>query len=86
MQLLWDTSVANNRLQIWKYLELTTTSDSAKAYANAAKAFGMGHAFCREMAVDKDFWLVGSRPLPWWITEVTLSARCDIRCAWLHVL
>ena len=86
MHLPWDTSVANDLLQIWKHLELTTASDSAEAYANAAKAFGMGRVFCREMAMNEDFWLVASRPLSWWVFEVTWSARCDVRCAWLSVL
>ena len=78
MRHLWDTLVAKD-LQIWKNLELTNTSDSAEAYANAAKAFGMNEVFCREMEKNEDYWLVGSRPLSWWVSEVALSASFDVR-------
>ena len=82
----WDTLVARDLLQFWKNLELTNTSDSAEAYANAAKAFGMNGVFCREIGRNEDYWLVGSRPLSWWVSEVALSARFGVRCAWLFVL
>lgn len=54
-----DTLVAKDP-RIWKKLEVTNTSDSAEAYANAAKAFGINGVFCRGMGSNEDYWFVGS--------------------------